>query len=75
MKIVFHISLLEKDTTKKRQIDENNTAKLNIGDNKSDEYKIKAIQDSVVYTRELAGNLPGLYYLVFQKSYLKEKNI
>ena len=62
---VFHVSLLEQDTTKKEQVDENATelAELDAGEN-SNEYKIEAICDSAVYARESAGHLPGLYYLV-----------
>ena len=40
----------------------------------SGEYKMEAIRDSAVYGRESAGHLPGLYYLVFWKSYPEEKN-
>lgn len=39
------------------------------------EYKIEAIQDSVVYTKEADEYLLGLYYLVVWKDYLKEENI
>ena len=35
--------LLEKDTTKKKQVDENNLSTLDANDNKSGKYKIKAI--------------------------------
>ena len=45
------------------------------GDNDSKEYKIEAIWDSVVYTRESESHLLGLYYLVFWKKYPKEENI
>ena len=38
------------------------------------EYEVNGIWDSAVYTRESAGQLPGLYYLVLWKSYLKKKN-
>ena len=40
----------------------------------SREYEVEAICDSAVYARELAGHLPGLYYLVSWKSYLKKEN-
>ena len=39
---VFYILLLEQNTTKKKQMDENVT-KLNAGDNKNEEYEIEAI--------------------------------
>ena len=60
---VFHVSLLEQDTTRKGRVDEDAT-KLNAGDDEGGEYKVEAIRDSAVYARESAGHLPGLYYLV-----------
>lgn len=36
---------------------------------------MKAIRDSVYAKKSELGHLPGLYYLVFQKKYLDEKNI
>ena len=38
------------------------------------EYKVDGIQDSAVYTKESAGQLPGLYYLVSWKGYPEEEN-
>ena len=69
------MSLLEHATIKKRRMDdENNKAELDT-DNKSREYKVEAIRDSVVYARESElGHLPGLYYLVWWKRYLEEEN-
>ena len=62
----------ETNTTRKEQND--NAAELDTGDN-SGEYKVEAIWNSVVYTRESeSGHLPGLYYLVSWKGYSKEKN-
>ena len=58
------MSLLEQDILRKRRVDENNATKLDAGDNEGVEYKVEAICDSAVYTRELAGHLPELYYLV-----------
>ena len=43
------------------------------GDNDK-EYKVKAIQDSVVYAKEADGHLSGLYYLLVWKSYSKKEN-
>ncbi len=57
---IFHMSLLEQNTTKKGQV--KTTIELNESDSK--EYKFEAICDSTVYTRELKGHLLGLYYLV-----------
>ena len=42
------------------------------GNNK--EYKVKAIQDSTVYAKKADKYLPGLYYLITWKGYLKEEN-
>ena len=70
---VFHISLLEQDTTKKGRV---NDTQLNFefeaGDDK--EYEVDGIRDSAVYARELAGQLSGLYYLVLWKGYPKKEN-
>ena len=60
---VFHVSLLEQDTTRKEQVDKNVT-KLEFDAGDSKEYKMEAIRDSAVYTMELKlDHLPGLYYL------------
>ena len=50
---VFYMSLLEQNTTKKGWIDEKvRQIKFDKDDNKSKEYKVEAIRDSAVYTRE-----------------------
>ena len=69
---VFHISLLEQNTTKKGQVNDMQLDfKFEAGDDK--EYKVDGIWDIEVYARELGtGQLPGLYYLVLWKSYPKE---
>ena len=70
---VFHMSLLEKNTTKKGQIDEN-MIELDIDNNDNREYKVEAMWDSTIYTWESeSGYLLRLYYLVFWKKYLEEK--
>ena len=63
---VFHVSLLEQDTTRKGQVDEEvRQMEFDAGDDESGEYEVEAIRDSAVYARELeSGHLPGLYYLV-----------
>ena len=38
------------------------------------EYEIDGIQDSAVYARESARQLPELYYLVSWKGYSEEEN-
>ena len=70
---VFHVSLLEQDTTKKERVDEKVT-ELDFEAGNSKVYKVEAIRDSAVYARELEGHLPGLYYLVAWKSYPEEEN-
>ena len=51
---VFHMSLLEQDTTRKGRVDENATelTELDASDNEGGEYKVEAIYDSAVYARE-----------------------
>ena len=71
---VFHVSLLEQDTTRKGQVDDNAT-ELDPGDDDSGEYKVEAIRDSAVYAQESeSGHLPGLYYLISWKNYPEEEN-
>ena len=68
---MFHVSLLEQDTTKKGRMNEF-PAEFETGDNK--EYEVEAICDSAVYAKEADGHLPGLYYLVGWKGYPEEEN-
>ena len=42
------------------------------GNNK--EYKVEAIINNTVYAKDAKRQLPGLYYLVFWKGYLKKKS-
>ena len=67
---VFHVSLLEQDTTRKGR--EFSVPKFEPGDNK--EYEMEAIRDSAVYAKKADGHLPGLYYLVAWKGYPEEEN-
>ena len=67
---VFHVSLLEQDTTRKGW--EISVPEFEPGDDK--EYEVEAIRDSAVYTRKADGHLPGLYYLVAWKGYPEEKS-
>ena len=72
---VFHVSLLEQDTTRKGRVDENDAAELDAGEDDGGEYEVEAIRDSAVYARESeSGHLPGLYYLVSWKGYPEEEN-
>ena len=69
---IFHILLLEKNTTKKRGLI-NMQLEFEAGNDK--EYKIDGIWDSTVYAKEsTTGQLPRLYYLVSWKSYPEEEN-
>ena len=67
---------MEQNIIRKDRVDKKvRQKKFNISDNDSGEYKIEAIWDSAIYAKELkTGHLPGLYYLILWKRYLKEKN-
>ena len=70
---VFHVSLLEQDTTRKGRMNElEPEPELDAGDDK--EYEVEAIKDSAVYAKEAEGHLPGLYYLVSWKGYPEEES-
>ena len=63
---VLHMLLLDQNNIRKRQVYKNDATKFNIGHNENGKYKVEAIQNSAVYTKELKpGYLLGLYYLVF----------
>ena len=60
---VFHVSLLEQNTIRKRRVGKN-AIELDVSD-ENKEYMVEAIWDSTVYARELkSGYLSGFYYLV-----------
>ena len=65
------MSLLEQDTIKKGR--KFLVPEFKPGDNDM-EYKVEAIRDSAVYTKETDGHLSGLYYLVVWKGYPEEEN-
>ena len=69
------MSLLKQNTIKKGQVDKNaiELAELDAGKD-SGKYEIEAICDNAIDTRKSAGHLPKLYFLVFCKVYLEEKN-
>ena len=73
---VFHVSLLQQDTTRKGRVDKKvRQMKFNAYDDDSGEYDVEAIRDSAVYARESKqGHLPDLYYLVLWKEYPEEEN-
>ena len=67
---VFHVSLLEQDTTKKER--EFSVPEFEPGNDK--EYEVEAIRDSTVYAKEADRHLLGLYYLVAWKGYSEEES-
>ena len=72
---VFHVSLLEQDTTTKGRVDESTATQLEFKAGDDEEYKVEEIRDSAVFAKESdAGHLPGLYYLVSWKGYPEEEN-
>ena len=69
---VFHVWLMEQDTTRKKRVDKWVTE---LETNSSKKYEVEALQDSAVYkSKSELGQLPGLYYLVAWKWYPKEEN-
>ncbi len=73
---VFHVSLLEKDTTTKKRVNEilpEPDKEFETENNK--EYKVEAIIKPVVYSKETNDQMPGLYYLILWKCYQDEKSI
>ena len=72
---IFHVLLLEKDTTKKERMDKH-VMELELEAGDSGKYEVQAIWDSAVYASKSQSGQPlGLYYLVAWKGYLKEENI
>ena len=70
---VFHLSLLEKDTFKKKQVKK--ILEFNTSKKDSKEYMVEVIKYSAVYTnKSKSGHLSGLYNLVVWKGYSKEKH-
>ena len=62
---VFHLSLLEQDTTKKGRMNEpflKPEPEFNVDNNKK--YEVEAIIDSAVYAKKAKKHFPDLYYLV-----------
>ena len=73
---VFHVSLLEQDSTRKRQVGVKLAKKLEfeVGSNNK-EYKVEGICDNAVYAKKLeAGHLLGLYYMLPWKNYPEDKS-
>ncbi len=75
---IFHVSLLEQDIRKKRQVDNTlpepeKDLKFEAGENK--EYEVKTIIDSMVYSQQANNKIPGFYYLVLWKGYPEKEDI
>ncbi len=74
---VFHVLLLEQDTTRKVRVDKalpepEKELEFDAGGNK--EYKVKAIINSAVYGQQANDQMSGLYYFVSWKGYREEEN-
>ena len=70
------MSLLKKDTTKKRRMNKlfsEPEPEFDAGNNK--EYKVEVIKNSVIYAKKAEGHLPGLYYLISWKRCSEKKKI
>ena len=71
---IFHIFLLDQNTTKKGQINDTQLD-FKFEANNDEEYEVDGIWNSTVYAKEsTTGQLSGLYYLVLWKGYLEEEN-
>ena len=74
---VFHVLLLEQNTTSKGQVDNKSLLEsekeFEAGDDK--EYEVKIIIISIVYGQQINSNqMPGLYYFILWKGYSEEEN-
>ena len=62
---VFYVSPLEQNTTRKRQVEKVvRQMEFDVKNNNDGEYKVEAIRDNAVYTKEADIHLPKLYHLV-----------
>ena len=71
---VFHMLLLEQETTRKGWMDEKvRQMKFDANNGNSGEYEVEIIRDNAVYARKSkSGHLSGVYYLVLWKRYSEE---
>ena len=70
---VFHVLLLEQNTTRKRRVNKK-VFQLEIETSNSNKYKMEAIQNSVINNNKIEGHIPGLYYLLAWKRYIEKEN-
>ncbi len=75
---VFHVSLLEQDTTRKGRVDKKTLPKpekeLEFEAKGNKEYEVKIIINNAVYSQQANDQIPGLYYLVLWNGYPEEKS-
>lgn len=69
------MTLLEQETTKKRQVNKllELESEFNVG--KYKEYKVEVIKNSATYTKVVEYQLSGLYYLISWNNYSKNESI
>lgn len=69
------MSLLEQDSNKKKQVNKN-VIKLDVGNNKNKEYKVKVICNNATYRKESKlDHLLEAYYFMSWNNYPEEKKI
>lgn len=62
---VFYLSVLKQNSTRKKQVDKNDTKELDVDNKDSWEYKLEAISDGTIYVKESKSGHPlWLYNLV-----------
>lgn len=71
---IFHKLLLQQNIIRKRQVNKLLKLKAKLDKRDNIEYKIKVTKHSAIYSIESTSQQLGLYYLVSQKGYLKDKN-
>ena len=65
---VFHMSLLERDITRKKAVDQKIANQLELEEGEQPEQEVDSIIDSMVFAEEaIDGRPPGLYYLIHWK--------
>lgn len=67
---VFHVSFLEKNTTRREEADHKmKQLQLKFEDDNSEKFEVEGIQNSAVYAQESEdGQPPGLYYFIHWKN-------
>ncbi len=66
--LVFHVSLLERDVTRREAVDQKIADQLEFEEGEKPEQKVDSIIDSIVFAKEAIDGRPlGLYYLIHWK--------